>query len=941
MKNLSNPIFQRNLSSCGRLIFFPKPANFQSFKMKHIGSIYLAIFFLFVAQVAWGQTDSTKLTTTADSLKYRTVVSDRISEPDEPERAPSLSKMLKKADDAYAKKNFFAAMKYYEFVLKAEPMHIEALKGQGESAMEITSLDIAEKAFQRLVDHGLSPSPDYFPKMRLAEVKFRKGKYPEAAELYLDIATQPQTPPVTAEVQKKAAVQYELCLWAQGAGLDNPYIVKNDTCFLLDTANVNTKELYSEYVAAIRDGQLYFSAYRFDFKKDKSNPKRNTIKVLKAENADGMVGPDHKMNVSEAPFNDLKRQHTAHLSFNQAGDAVYYSLGDYVGDSANIRFELYRRKMQADSIWGIPEKLKGVNLPGYTSTEPSVGTISYDENETLFFVSDRPGGKGGRDIWYSTILGDSLSAPMPLSAINTPGEDVTPFYHTPSNTLFFSSDSLPSLGGFDVYKTKPQEPGQWSKPAHMGSPINGSANDVFFTMDKESHRGFFSSNRIGGTNYSEEGCCYDIFAVDFLTRYKVIALHEMTRASLPYTRVSLYEKAKDGTMNLVSAPPAELQSVYSFAIKLNTEYLLIGEKQGYQSDTLRRITPEELFTVEIVDTLYLRPEIYLVTKVFDCQKNIPVYGATAKLVDLGYRNDAGKFITTTNKIQSTVLAETTNRQEYKIPFGHQFRVIMQKEGYLRPDTSDLISTIGLTESDTLEVKLYLERPDPLVNYLPIPLYFDNDEPRIRATDTVPMIRDATDPYLLYVKNALIKNRKDPEFYDTIFVDYQKTFVNYIRTKDTEFLPGYLKGIKGEARKRDSLDMDNFFEMEVRANWDKFFEFSDSLNAMLDRGDSIEITLKGYASPLADSAYNHHLTNRRIESVYNHFQIFDGGVFQRYYKPDNTGSLKILREPNGDSQAPKDISDSTKDLRKSIYDIRASRERRVEIVGVRVRKGLCD
>ncbi|HAD14194.1 MAG TPA: hypothetical protein DCF33_17350, partial [Saprospirales bacterium] len=64
-----------------------------------------------------------------------------------------------------------------------------------------------------------------------------------------------------------------------------------------------------------------------------------------------------------------------------------------------------------------------------------IGSLFGEMNETLFFVSDRPGGKGGKDIWYSKVFGDSLGAPQPLSDLNTTGNDVPPFFSSASNTL--------------------------------------------------------------------------------------------------------------------------------------------------------------------------------------------------------------------------------------------------------------------------------------------------------------------------------------------------------------------------------------------------------------------------------------------------------------------------------------------------------------------------
>lgn len=908
--------------------------------MKQLGSIYFTFLLVFVATAIWGQTPDSTQQNAADTLRYRTVISNRIDDPEMQERAPSLSKLMKRADEQYGKKNYFAAMKYYGFVLNAEPLKVEALMGYGESAVEIASLDSAESAFQRMVDRNISPSPDYFPKMRLAAVKFRKGQYNEAAELYNEVATVPQTPAIPDDVKNKAAEQYELCLWAQGVGLDNPYIVKNDEAIQLDTANINTNELYSEYVATVRDNQLYFSAYRFDMKKDRAKPKRNAIKLLQAAGADGQLGPNRPMVVTETVYNDIKRTHTAHLSFNQVGDVAYYSLGDYVRDSADIRFDLYRKNKETDGTWGEAEKLNAVNMDGYTTTEPSVGLLVGSKYETLFFVSDRPGGKGQRDIWYSTIIGDSLTRPFPLKYINTPGDDVTPFYHNISNTLFFSTDSLKSLGGFDVYKSKPLKQGKWSEPQHLGAPINSSANDVFFVLDKESRRGFFSSNRIGGTNYSEEGCCYDIYAVDFVKQYRAIALHDLTHKPLPYAQISLYEQGTDGKYTRISAPAPDSLSSFNFVVNLNKNYLVMGEKAGFRPDTVARLTPDELWTSELVDTLYLRPFVNLIASVYDSETLEPILGATATFFQLGEQNKAGQFVRNFANEQVDILPDDAYQKTYPLDFQRKYQVLAFKQGYVAAtslaDSSEVISTIGRVDGGNFEVKLYLHKPSPLEEYLPITLYFDNDYPkRIRSTDD--QLAKVTDPYLLEMRRALAINPRDKSYHDTILIDYQKTFVGYMRKKE-EFKTGTSVGMTGTERQNSIDTIENFFEDEVRYNWTRFFELSDLIDAMLQEGDTIILTLKGYASPLSNPDYNQHLANRRIASVYNHFMIFDGGIFQKY-REGRSGQLKFIREANGDTESVKmGVSGDPKDRQHSVYGVEASRSRRVQVIGAKVSKG---
>lgn len=870
--------------------------------MKHICSIYLALIFSLVAQVGWGQApDSTNQQKPVDSTRHKSVVTDRINEPEDRERAPSLDKILEVAKKSFEKKNYYAAMKYYGFALKTEPLHPEALHGRGESAMEISRPDIAEMAFQPMVDHGISPSPDYFPKMRLAEAKFRNGDYDGALVLFDDIANKAQTPAVTEEMKTEAKARKATCQWAL-EDRDNLDIIK-ESYTILDTVNVNTID-FAEYASYPADDKLYFSAYRFEFEKDKANPNRQLIKLLTA------TEKDEKMLVAESEFNDPKRQHTAHFTTNESGNTIYYAIGDYVGKSAEIRFDLYRRKKQSDGTWGLPEMLNAVNAPGFTTTEPSLGTLPGETNETLFFVSDRPGSKG-RDIWFSKVVGDSLTSPQLLDELNTKGDDVTPFYHSPSNTLYFSTTGLRTIGGFDVYKSKRKANGNWEKPRHMGTPINSYANDVFFLLNRESTKAYFSNNLRNVGNDTEEGCCYDIYSIDVCSpKLKAIAYHDLTKGILPLTRVTLYEEDSYGKLVPVANPQPDASSTYLFDVVLEKNYVLIAEKADFTSDTLAFSIPDDIsLCVEVVKPLYLRPHINLIATVYDCDTGEPINGATAKFFAAASQKGSGNFAAFMGDGTTDVLPETTNRQDYKIDFEHKYQVTVYKDGYMKPDSSEVVSTLGRITGGTIEVRLFLQRPEP--DFKPIPLYFDNDYPTPNSWDT------------------------------TTTLQYQETHVRYLKMEDSLFIPQYCKGKRGAERIADSIKVHDFFDKEVRANFYEFLEYSFQIETWLDSGYVVEVTIKGFASPLAKGKtkgkrnYNKNLTDRRISSIYNHFRFFRStNLMGKYYKEDNSGQLKIHPLPNGDTLAKPGVSFDRNNRREAVYSVEASRERRVEIVGVR-------
>jgi Tol biopolymer transport system component len=95
------------------------------------------------------------------------------------------------------------------------------------------------------------------------------------------------------------------------------------------------------------------------------------------------------------------------------------------------------------------------------------------DNMELFFVSDRKGGYGGYDIWYSKFE-DGLWR-LPVNAgpgINTPGNEVAPFIAPDNKTLFFASDYWPGMGGSDLFVARRQKNGKWGRAENMGYPIN-------------------------------------------------------------------------------------------------------------------------------------------------------------------------------------------------------------------------------------------------------------------------------------------------------------------------------------------------------------------------------------------------------------------------------------------------------------------------------------
>jgi outer membrane protein OmpA-like peptidoglycan-associated protein/tetratricopeptide (TPR) repeat protein len=154
----------------------------------------------------------------------------------------------------------------------------------------------------------------------------------------------------------------------------------------------------------------------------------------------------------------------------------------------------------------IPEPLPN---PINTRFHESSASLSRDGNY-LYFISDRPGGMGGKDIWMSQReYNDTWTNPINLSAINTLYDEEGVFIHQDGKTLYFSSNGHNTMGGYDIFRTV-YDGKTWSKPINLGYPINTAADDLYFVFASSGQRAYFSSSRQGTIGDQ------DIFIINFL-----------------------------------------------------------------------------------------------------------------------------------------------------------------------------------------------------------------------------------------------------------------------------------------------------------------------------------------------------------------------------------------------------------------------------------------
>lgn len=152
---------------------------------------------------------------------------------------------------------------------------------------------------------------------------------------------------------------------------------------------------------------------------------------------------------------------------------------------------------KTDEGWCVPRNLGApVNTP-YWDSQPCFAS----DGQTLLFVSNRPGGMGGKDIWQVTLQGVKSDGTPYFGnlinlgpTINTSKEENSPFLHHDNKTLYFSSDGWPGMGGMDLFMSRLRDDGVWREPINLGYPINSQGDEIGLVINARGNRAYFSTD---------------------------------------------------------------------------------------------------------------------------------------------------------------------------------------------------------------------------------------------------------------------------------------------------------------------------------------------------------------------------------------------------------------------------------------------------------------
>jgi len=262
--------------------------------------------------------------------------------------------------------------------------------------------------------------------------------------------------------------------------------VKNPVPFSPETAGEGINTTHDEYWPSITaDGQtLMFTR--------QTRPSENILqKVITQEDfyisyLSGKVWQD-AVNAG-SPLNTSQNEGAQSLSSD--GNYMFFTACDRPGGlgSCDVFFSALN-----NTRWSLPVNLGSPVNSSYWESQPSINA----DGRMLFFSSNRPGGIGGKDLYYSVYQSNrKWSFPRNMgNTVNTSGDEISPFIHFDGKTLYFSSDDRPGMGGLDIFFSRMMEDSTWTEPKNLGYPINTFNDEMGLTIESGGQKAYFSSKR--------------------------------------------------------------------------------------------------------------------------------------------------------------------------------------------------------------------------------------------------------------------------------------------------------------------------------------------------------------------------------------------------------------------------------------------------------------
>ncbi|MBP7497575.1 MAG: OmpA family protein [Bacteroidales bacterium] len=483
----------------------------------------------------------------------------------------------KKSDKLYkdAEKKFNARL-YSEatFLLKKlieeEENHYQAYYLLGSLNFEKLNFFYADKYLKKSI--ALCPSYKMKAYYFLASMSFNSEKYDETLnylKIYLNDIEKTETEKEFKEQDYKDALRMEkyaknyLDLTSKPVPF-NPVLVPG----------ISSK--FDEYLPIITpDNEMALYTRRIPYEQKTAWVSEQKFKEVFTFSLRDKKGRYDAGATMPRPFNVNDNEGGATLTVDNK--QLFYTLCKYNNNNSYLNCDIYFSEYK-NGIWGDIKALdENINSPKSWESQPTVTS----DGKTLYFISDRDGGTGGYDIYISRKDNNNKwsKAECLGTEINSKGNEKSPFIHTDSQTLYFSSDGWGGLGGYDIFYTRMGNDNKWEKPKNIGYPINTTSDDVGFFVSTDGNYGYFASNTLKGLGG------WDVYSFELYKEarpQKVILIKGVIKDdSLNKPLPAKIELQNMQTRNISHIPVDSVTGEYAVAVLFKDDYLLTVKKEGY------------------------------------------------------------------------------------------------------------------------------------------------------------------------------------------------------------------------------------------------------------------------------------------------------------------------------------------------------------------------
>ena len=492
--------------------------------------------------------------------------------------------------------SYYNAVAYYEDVLKTKPNDVKTIHQLAELNRSLRDYKQAEKYYSLEMEKDKKGyETDLF---FLGQMQKMNGKFEEARASFKEYNK--VSIPKGDKSYKSLAKNELIGIDSAEAWLANPNKIKVE-----HMEGVVNSTLTDASPKPISNKRILYSSLKSDTAITITANSKDYYSKIFIASPSGSNWEDERLPY---PPNDSKA-HVANAIFTPDENTMFFTKCDQK-EIVRMICKIYKTEKQG-AEWSNPTELKEINTVDntFTTTQPALG-LDKDGNKVLYFVSDRAG-KGGMDIFYAPFKEDgTLGAVKNLgSEVNTPGDEMTPYYDNKMKVLFFSSNGHPTLGGLDVYKIE-GAPENWGVASNLGAPLNSTADDIYFVLEENGKKGYVVSNRVGTKTVRGETDGDDIWRVSFKEEIvlKGIFADRQDLSRTPIVGV-------DGSVYRVEGKSFEFEGnsittndPFYYIVKRNTSYKINGNKEGYwpSVETFKVAETEER------DTIY---QVFLMDKI--------------------------------------------------------------------------------------------------------------------------------------------------------------------------------------------------------------------------------------------------------------------------------------------------------------------------------------